>query len=385
VLDGRAVQLDTLRCVAVLGVLMSHLWQPRPLPWIFGSVDWGHLGVQLFFVLSGFLITDILLDGRDAVAAGETSARRYAKTFYIRRFIRIFPVYYATLIALVVLDFERTRELAPSLFTYTTNYYIAFTDSWIGNIGHFWTLAVEEQFYLLWPWLVLLVPGRWLLRAIVVTIALGLLTRLAIVGVVDIRANDIAAGTLGPASFDSLGAGALLAVVVRSRPEDVRRLLSSRILPLGLFGIGASLVVDHYVWTTTGWFVAGDLFVAAVFCWLVGTASFGFAGVVGRVLRLRPLVYVGSISYGVYLFHPFSRPFLLEIARRLDVATSLEPGFGTFALCSAVTIVVAAASWELFERPFNGLKRHVPYRSPRRASGEGEILVQRAAVRETSS
>jgi len=158
-------QLDGLRFLAIAGVMIQHNWRPGPMPWIFGRLDYAETGVRLFFVLSGFLITGILLRGRAAATVAATSRLSTLRNFYVRRFLRIFPVYYATLLAVVLLDISPARQIWPWLVTYTTNIYIWHRVAWIGHLGHLWTLAVEEQFYIVWPWLVLFLPRR-LLRPI---------------------------------------------------------------------------------------------------------------------------------------------------------------------------------------------------------------------------
>ena len=135
-----------------MAVVVAHNWDPSLGPGILDRVNLGGLGVGLFFVLSGFLITGILLQGRpDGSASGNRP--RFMKQFYVRRFLRIFPIYYLVLIGITILGSERS-EVMPWLFTYTTNIYIWDHLTFL-RFSHFWTLAVEEQFYLFWPLLLL--------------------------------------------------------------------------------------------------------------------------------------------------------------------------------------------------------------------------------------
>jgi peptidoglycan/LPS O-acetylase OafA/YrhL len=346
--------IEGLRGVAVLLVVFGH---------VTGWPRGGFIGVDVFFVLSGFLITGILLGCRERLEASETGRRFYVGRFYARRFLRIFPVYYALLVALFIVDFERVRELAPWLFTYTTNLKIAFDGEWIGNIGHLWTLAVEEQFYLLWPWLILFLPRRWLVPALLAIIASGPISR-AILSAIDldgVRVGLFPRGTFTFAAWDSLGIGALTAVLARSSSasSDLLARLRRRLPAIvGLALVG--LAIDYYVLPIVAWSVIGDVPMAAIFAWLVLAADRGFGGLGGRVLGWWPLVAVGTISYGVYLFHPFVTVLLERVGRRvgLDLA---PPGFVPFLATLAVTILVAAISWRLFEKPINDLKRLVPY------------------------
>ena len=175
---GHLAGLDGLRAIAVGLVLLHHLVPlhrivPHPPGTKVGNVvpPLGYIGVSLFFVLSGFLITRILLAGRERVDAGHTTTPRLLGAFYVRRTLRIFPLYYATLLVLTLLDTGLVRDRIAWHATYTSNWLFSSAAAWSagGSERHFWTLAVEEQFYLLWPWLMLLVPARLLPGALVLT------------------------------------------------------------------------------------------------------------------------------------------------------------------------------------------------------------------------
>jgi peptidoglycan/LPS O-acetylase OafA/YrhL len=370
------VQLDALRCFAVLGVVANHTWQASPLPWIFVGLDTGHLGVELFFVLSGFLITGILLECRERAEASGAGSRFFVKRFYIRRFLRIFPIYYLTILVLFLLNFERVRELAPWLFSYTSNLNISLHGQWIGDIGHFWSLAVEEQFYLVWPWLILFLPRRWLVPIVLVMISLGFTWRVAVAA---LNPNDLQPGlftsdTFTIAPWDSLGAGALLALLWRRKPDGpqvIRRRLRA-VLPFAIAGSLAGLAIDFYIWPWRAWFVIGDIFVGLIFCWLIAGAGAGLGGIGGRVLTWWPLVYVGTISYAVYLFHPIIKVYLTRISQRVGIDLPI-PGFELFVLTSVLSVAAAGLSWRFFEGPINDLKRHFGYslRSAKRSAGHG--------------
>jgi peptidoglycan/LPS O-acetylase OafA/YrhL len=175
---GYMPQLDALRFFAVLGVVVVHNWQPSSHTFIVGWFDWGTLGVRLFFVLSGFLITGILIDGREL--APHDSRRRlvFMRQFYARRFLRIFPVYYAVLFVLLIAGVGQIRQIWPWLFSYGTNVYVWHYLAYPYAVPHFWTLAIEEQFYLLWPFVLLFLPRRWLMPFLLALCALGVGWRL---------------------------------------------------------------------------------------------------------------------------------------------------------------------------------------------------------------
>ncbi|MFN7977685.1 MAG: acyltransferase family protein [Vicinamibacterales bacterium] len=159
---GYAPQLDGLRAVAVAAVAYSH-WLPS---WQFG-VPFG-AGVHLFFVLSGFLITRILIGLREAPSRPAAIGR-----FFARRALRLFPAFYTVLACAWIADVPLARATWTWHASYLSNVYIAGLAAWQGHFSHFWSLAVEEQFYLLWPWIVVWMPTRALAPALVITTLAG--------------------------------------------------------------------------------------------------------------------------------------------------------------------------------------------------------------------
>jgi peptidoglycan/LPS O-acetylase OafA/YrhL len=147
-------QLDSIRAIAVFFVIIWH-WIPRNS--LIENLHIGPFGVNIFFVLSGFLITRILLFNRSRAEASATSKTKVLKHFYSRRMLRIFPVYYLTILFAIVLNHwlslgVTTNEIVSNL-TYTSNFFIYGTKAWPLSSLHFWSLAVEEQFYLAWPFI----------------------------------------------------------------------------------------------------------------------------------------------------------------------------------------------------------------------------------------
>jgi peptidoglycan/LPS O-acetylase OafA/YrhL len=357
-------QLDALRFFAILAVLVQHNWQPRPLPWIFANLDWGDIGVRLFFVLSGFLITGILLGGRTPGDQEPRARLFFMRQFYIRRFLRIFPIYYLVLVVAVLVGVRPALQIAPWLFTYTTNIFIWHHGHWVGDVGHFWSLAVEEQFYVFWPCLLLFAPKRWITPLLVAVICVAPAYRLyaSFHYSADLARGAYTSGTLTLAVLDSLGLGALLALVVRraQSPSRLQRTLTRGALPVGAVVYGAVLGVSHYTGEVHISYALGSTAMALIFCWLIGIASYGFGGPFGRLLELSPIVYLGKISYGIYIFHNFVPAALSELAKHVDL-TYHERGLANFAISSAVTCGIAAVSWHLFEAPINNLKRLFPY------------------------
>ncbi len=307
--------LDGVRAFAILLVLQMHFFPKagyeRLTVWDLSDARWWqaawecwrvnvHMlsgtGVDLFFVLSGYLITGILL-------RAEPSRRNFL-AFYGRRTLRIFPLYYVTLGGLYFLfrhyeaDGEYLERL-PWLATYTTNLVIAVRQAWpfkvIGiSLDHFWSLGLEEQFYLIWPALVFLCPRPWLWRLCWALVVLAVATRLGFV----LGGNPFAAMMLLPARVDSLAMGALLALRGDLSTFSPRAWL----MVLG----GAVLIFVSYI----------DERLVIVFGWL--GCAIVYAGFIA--LALRPgrhwilenpaLVAIGKYSYAIYVLHPILKPFV---------------------------------------------------------------------------
>jgi peptidoglycan/LPS O-acetylase OafA/YrhL len=351
-------QLDALRFFAVLGVLVLHFWHPRPELWLF-RLNWGELGVRLFYVLSGFLITGILLGCREL--ADRRPDRRFflVRQFYVRRILRIFPLYYLVLIVLVMANVPPARELWPWLFSYTTNIWIWQHLTWPERVGHFWTLAVEEQFYLVWPWLVLFLRRTWLVPLLLVLTVLAPAFRFyAATAYPADAAGTFTAGVLTIAVIDSLALGSLLAILLRGPVggHRVQRFLQRVVLPIGAGSYLLLLASAHYGLSRRAMITFGQTAAALVFCWLIGRTSQGIGGWAGRLLDLRPLSYLGKISYGIYVFFNLVPSALVWIGYPYEGNGPLD-----FVLGSVVSIALAALSWELFEARINRFKRHFSY------------------------
>ena len=351
-------QLDALRCLAVSGVLIAHFCQPS-LTGLASAMDPGFLGVRLFFVLSGFLITGILLDARDAAEAAGVARLGVLGRFYARRVLRIFPLYYAIVLAGLVAGIPRAREAWPWLLGYSSNFFELVTQRSVVYYGHFWTLAVEEQFYIVWPWLVLFAPRRWI-GFIMVAAVLSAIVYRAMAGDLLFTARGWDQMPIG--CLDTLAVGALLALVFRDGPppERLQQILRRFVLPTGI----SSFVLLHWHSARTGddrLLVVGHELAFALFCcWLIAGAYRGFGGPAARLLEARPLVYLGRISYGIYAYHLLI-PLLLAKSFRFLGWTFPSHGMGRLAIAGAVTIAIAAASWRFFEAPINSLKQRVPY------------------------
>jgi peptidoglycan/LPS O-acetylase OafA/YrhL len=356
-------QLDALRVFAVAAVLVHHFMDLESLPWVLGNINWGVLGVRLFFVLSGFLITGILVRARLLADGSPGEAWTALRRFYARRTLRIFPLYYLVITIALILNVGPVREILPWLVSYTSNLYISAKGEWIHCFSHFWSLAVEEQYYLAWPWVVLFAPKRLLIPSAAALVAIGPIYRWFAVAN-DFNVQALRCFTL--TAMDSLGAGSLLALAMNSEIPNNRIQLCLRryVLPAGLGGVllFEFLIISGRLKDVGE--VGLDLAAAAVFAWLIGSAAAGFGGVTGSILQWRPLVFTGRITYGIYVYHFFLPMIYATSSQRLGL-TPPAPGIFNLVLSSAIAFSVASLSWVLFERPINNLKRHFEYRATR--------------------
>ena len=346
-------QLDGLRAVAVLAVLASH-WIPQANR--FGHV--GLAGVYVFFVLSGFLITSILLGARDAKDAGDATLGGELRTFFARRVLRIFPAYYLAVIGSYLAWPNRFGNDLSWNLAYLGNMR-AFAIGKTTSINHFWSLAVEEQFYLFWPFVVLLVPRRQLQSVIAIGIAMSPAWRLFTLSV-DWR--HIVYSYPAWSNFDSLGLGALLAVQGRENATWTRAAGAVGALLWMACGIATYVVLGSFRLSRPGdvWgaiFVVYPLAVSLTGVWIVARAAETRADVLGNVLAWRPLRWVGMISYGVYVYHFFVQG-LVDITT-LHFSDHELPTAPRLVVLLVATLAVSAASYFVLERPARALGRRL--------------------------
>lgn len=335
--------LDTLRCFAVLMVLAEH-WLHKT---SFVSVlSPGAIGVDVFFVLSGFLITGILLRYRDRDVEEGISHRKSIKTFFMRRVLRIFPLYYLVVIGTTLFNQGMIREALPWNLTYTTNFFVMHHGNWFGLFGHWWSLAVEEQFYLLWPFVVLFFKRKWLLPTFGILFVLALVSRFVLY---DWSGNYVVstAGTL--ACFDCFAIGGLLAFLHHFKPELKTRILRMWWIPLMLVGglalLKSGILSLDYIWTPT--LFRG--FNATIAFWIIGWLAFSDLKFTRGFFEWKPFIFLGQISYGMYLLHNVVPGLLLGVKTEIKVVDLL--------MYFTVLVVLCWLLNRFFERPILNLKR----------------------------
>ena len=387
--EARAIPtLDGMRGIAVLLVLMFHF------AWTFPGDDpatavtfidkiavrihafmWsGWIGVDLFFVLSGYLIT------RGLVAPSKRATGSRLKMFWMRRVLRIFPLYYAFIIVgtIVALALEGTSAWVPgpSYWVYMQNYSLAFDDEVLRWTAHFWSLAIEEQFYFVWPIVAILVSRRRLVITILVLIPAVVLLRgfLIFKGAQIPALQSIFHGTEGIAKFvyratftraDGLLSGAFVAVTQRevSHPVSVawRRLrfpiwVSTALALSGLYVLANGLNDYDRRIMAVGYVLLAVFFASSI--------SMCADGVIGermrRFLSWKPLVACGKVSYGMYIFHwvlvIWLVPRISKMQQTMDTTTKMGLNFAVIIGGIAITYVFAEISFRHFEARFLKLK-----------------------------
>lgn len=357
--------LDGLRAIAFLLVFFYHI------TWI----GFGWIGVQLFYVLSGFLITGLLTDMKSRLSGGA-----YFIKFYGRRFLRIFPLYYFYLLVMwLVVDWMAAEHFKPkymSLFqdqfpyalTYIYNFYAAsgLFERYTNFLTHLWSLAVEEQFYILWPLLIFLVPRAKYRTAFLSVIGLSVLFRLWI------SLWDPAAmpGFLTPdpmkviyflpfSHLDAFALGALLTVagISKARAQFIFLLVFLPLLGivtdviasgtwLGIANLGLPLLLPYAYKSVWGYTVLNYLFAVLMF----GVARVGWFE---RLLEFRPIAYLGRISYGLYVYH-FAIIWFVTVPFGVDSTAPLP--FFNAAIALLLTVAIASLSYHLLEKPLIDLK-----------------------------
>jgi peptidoglycan/LPS O-acetylase OafA/YrhL len=363
-------QLDGLRAFAIFFTMVTHFVVVTDSP-MGRLIPRGQLGVRPFFVISGFLITRILLRCRL-----EEDQWRELRVFYCRRVLRIVPLYYATLAITALVNIRPVRQTLWWHVAYLSNFYQVLQNASLQSVvTPYWSLSVEEQFYLIWPCLILFLPRRYLLNAMIATVCLGPLSRF--IGVtMDIRSF----GSLPFSCMDALGIGAILAYCQDKElgSPDAATNFTKIMKWIGLPSFGLFFAAKTARIAVPGAPVLADLAAAFAFGWLVSRAASSFKGPVGSLLELKPIRYIGRISYGIYILHGFM-PVILFYLLKWSHLSLRENSWARFLLLLGMSVAAASVSWHLFESPINSYKRYFEYARTRRKS---EIRVKQVEYSE---
>jgi peptidoglycan/LPS O-acetylase OafA/YrhL len=354
--DNRITQLDGLRGLAVLLVIAFHFLNNQ-----YGTTDITHLnrvekilmkstyfgwcGVDLFFVLSGFLIGSILLKNR--------GAENYFKTFYIRRFFRIVPIYYVLLLIYIVL--LHTRLFVPDAYIFEKplpiGYYFLFLQNFLMSAhGHFgpealtptWSLAVEEQFYLITPLIVFFLRPKYLIYVILLFIVMAPICR-------SMTSNWYQYYTLLSSRIDSPAFGFLIAWLLQNEKASV--FIKTHIDKIKWVSV-PFLIISSILYATMRVGAVNHSILALNFALIILIALFLRDGIIYRVLTWKGLVTVGNLSYFLYLYHQLINGsyHLVFLKQKMPMLDS-KLAYGVTGLSLLTLFVLAKLSYKYFEQP----------------------------------
>ncbi len=345
-------------------VILSH-WFPNG---IAGKFGFGSFGVDIFFVLSGFLITRILIVERLKYEFEPSSNFRLKaiRNFIARRSLRIFPIYYLLLFMLVIFNKQFPNPVAQDwkwYFFYLQNmlFYIH-QELPGGKLSHLWSLAVEEQFYLFWPWLILFVPSKWLLKSIVISFFIGIASLYCL----PLFKGGTMAGLLTPSCMHAFASGGILAYFQINKRSDFYHLNNYFLFPalfsfcyliLGLIGV-LTFVIDSRT-------LISVIIVGLLSNILINPSSFFSSKILGN----PPLVFLGKISYGIYLFHNFIPIWINALLHKLEKSDVnltflkynkilVDQSILFYVISFSFLIFFTTSSFYIFEHPINKFKRY---------------------------
>jgi peptidoglycan/LPS O-acetylase OafA/YrhL len=350
--------LDSIRAIAVFLVILSH-WLPYDFVL---ALHFGDAGVDIFFVLSGFLITHNLLKEKKESTPSIGIHFKHLKNFIIRRSLRIFPVYYLLIFALAAVGAKTYTGIEQNLayyLTYTSNILFFNTQQWDGMLSHLWSLAVEEQFYLIWPWLIIFTPERHVFKVITASFIFGIISTFVLKGIYpDKDMLDV----LTPTCFDAFSLGAIWAYFKVYQTDKVEKLkytfVKVAIICLIFFLFREIFQFDPLIPNRT--------FISIIALGLIIFAmEFKETTAHRTILENEFLIFVGKISYGVYLFHPIV-PWLWNetfgwLGSSFQIIHNIPTEFFAvkfvfFLMKFGFLIVFCWLSFTYFENPINKLK-----------------------------
>lgn len=350
-------QLDSLRAIAVIMVIISH--------WIGNyRLQLGQIGVDIFFVISGFLISKILLDQKNNAELLNISKSSLLKNFYIRRTLRIFPIYY--LLIFIMLFFYKSigttiQTAYPYFLTYTANFYLFKIQYWDGCLSHLWSLAVEEQFYLVWPWIILFVNKKYLLTVIIVFILIGSVSQYLLV---DVNMASILTFTC----FDAFGFGAILSWLITYKYETLEKFYKT----ISYISVFFAFLFILGIFQQKYPFIPARTLASFIALWLIThivinreSNSFMFK----TILNNKRLIFLGKMSYGIYLYHliiPILNDKTINIYLNPLLPDVLYITYSKILLLLENTFLVYIISWisyTFIEKQFLSLKDRFNYQN----------------------
>lgn len=354
-------RLDLIRLLAITAVILQHYFPNSALN-IFPNAKFG---VILFFVLSGYLISYILLGYKKKINSKKISLKQSLKIFYARRTIRIFPLYYMALLFLLLFNFSNISEKFGWYAFYSSNIFSYLQQSWDGNIGPFWSLAVEEQFYLIWPFVILLLPIKKFFKFSVLLIFLAPFIRLGYLLYAQYSFDNFLpelSHIMPFASIDSFALGAVLAILKKYKLK-----LSSLKVSVILFF--SSLIL---VFVVSEFHHTHPILYIIILPLILSFLSFSLIDFTLRADKFetfkfeKPFMFLGKISYGLYVYHCFIwsiwaifKVLFAKVFPNNNSLTYFENLFENKSYLWILLLVICATlSWYLIEKPINNLKKY---------------------------
>ncbi len=364
-------QLNGIRFIAVLLVLLDHWLIPiNPFSFL------GHLGVVIFFVLSGFLITRILFQNADDCRQNHSSILVKIIRFMYRRSLRIFPIYFLLLLIGLVFSLSNFKNLWPYLVFYLPNFYIMTKATWLGIWDHLWSLAVEEQYYLVFPYFVLLLAPRKYPLLFILMLLVGLGTRFGFYAFAssEMQEQNWMWWYVNPfAALDCFGLGGILAYLFHYKQNYFQSvkflkvgLIVSLIAFLAILNLGELTIFQHAnIWSIVFERISGAFFSF----FLIALSIRKDTWILSAFLKSKPVSYLGSISYGIYLYHNVVLNYYHDEGNTIwFYLNKYLPNFHLelvnftiykFIISFLILVFLSSLSWFIIEQPINKYKNRI--------------------------
>lgn len=343
------IQLDSLRALGVLGMIVYH-WVPATAQEGFISV-WASFSHGFLFLLSGYFLTRIVL--KNSALSSPAAKWDFYRIYLIRRALRLVPLYYLIILLADVIGVESVRSSWPWHVSFLSNFFMVYTQGWFNETSHFWFLAVIVQFSIVWPLLLLFVADRYHLLLILLT----LVSALAAKYFIPLIFPDLGMVNVLPLMHcDALGFGSLLAYYQHRQAHASVQAVSRWAWGSLLLYILLSSLIELFDWS--GYTLLKGTYELGLFgsLWLLIRGGEGYSGLAGWILQNKVLLYLGKISYGLFLLHLFSGLLLSLVRSTLDIPVP-QYGIVPFLLRTLFTLGLAMLSYHYFESPINRFRK----------------------------
>lgn len=344
--------LNGIRAIAVLLVIISHRFPQDHFTRIFPL---GNFGVDIFFVLSGFLISRILFQQLKLINAKEKTGLRVTRQFILRRVLRIFPIYYLTLFFMYFTSGIIGNDFKENFYwyaLYAANYLNYIETKWFGSLAHLWSLSVEEQFYIVWPFLLYFVFKKRILLLIGLFIVIGTIYPFFFTGYSKVL-------TIG--CINAFGLGALLAYIEIIKPNYEAlflKILNYIFLPTLLL-----ICINYCIYKIP--YFSGRLAISIIALKVIAYCRYNHShNLIHRILENKILNFIGMISYGIYLFHNIVPRYWRFVLRKFNIdapSVTYEFSYLEFSIQTLFIILISYISWIVIEKPTLKLKKYIKY------------------------